>query len=109
MKIKNLIFYLSIGILLSGLVIAFSITVYDKKEISKQISQKLFHVPEGYNAASVPKGTILLLLAVGLIGVLGISRRKKESGNPAQRNEIDREPDNHNLNEGKKKPLRKNP
>ena len=101
---KNLIFYLSIGILLSGLAIAFSITVYDKKEISKQISKKLFHVPESYHASAVPKGTILLLLAVGLIGVLGISRKKKESGNPAQRNEIDRESENHNLNEGKKNP-----
>ena len=101
MKIKNLIFFLFIGILLSGLAIAVFITVHDKEEISKQINQKLFPVPESYNAASVSKGTILLLLTVGLIGVLGISRKKKEVGNPAQRNEADREPDHQNLNEDK--------
>ena len=101
MKIKNLIFFLFIGILLSGLAIAVFITVHDKEEISKQINQKLFQVPESHNAASVSKGTILLLLAVGLIGVLGISRKKKEIGNPAQRNEADREPDHQNLNEDK--------
>ena len=101
MKIKNLIFFLFIGILLSGLAIAVFITVHDKEEISKQINQNLFPVPESYNAASVSKGTILLLLAVGLIGVLGISRKKKEIGNPAQRNEADREPDHQNLNEDK--------
>ena len=84
MKIKNLIFFLLIGILLSGLAITIFVTVHDKEEISKQISQKLFQVPEGYNAASVSKGTILLLLAVGVIGVLGISRKKRELGSPAQ-------------------------
>ena len=99
MKIKNLIFFLFISILLSALAIAVSITVFDKNEISKQISQKLFQVPESYNAASVSKGTILLLLAVGVIGVLGISRKKKELGNPAQRNEANREPEHQNLNE----------
>jgi hypothetical protein len=101
MKIKNLIFYLFISILLSGLAIAVFTTVYDKNEISKQINQKLFQVPESYNAASVSKGTILLLLAVGVIGVLGISRKKKELGNPAQRSEANREPDHQNLNEDK--------
>ena len=108
MKIKNFIFFLFISILLSALAIGVFITVYEKAEISKQISQKLFQVPEGYNAASVSKGTILLLLAVGLIGVLGISRKKKELGNPAQRNETDREPDHQNLNEDKQKPTAKN-
>jgi hypothetical protein len=101
MKIKNLIFFLFISILLSGLAIAVFITVYDKEEISKQINQNLFQVPESYNAASVSKGTILLLLAVGVIGVLGISRKKRELGSPAQRNETNREPDHHNLNEDK--------
>ena len=101
MKIKNLIFFLLIGTLLSGLVTAGFISVHDKEEVSKQINQNQFQVPEGYNAASVSKGTILLLLAVGVIGVLGISRKKKELGNPAQRSEINREADHHNLNEDK--------
>ena len=101
MKIKNLIFFLFIGILLSGLAIAVFITVHDKEEISKQINQKLFPVPESYNAASVSKGAVLLLLAVGVIGVLGISRKRKELGIPAQRNETNREPNLQNMNEGK--------
>jgi len=101
MKIKNLIFFLFIGILLSGLAIGVFITVYEKAEISKQISQKLFQVPEGYNAASVSKGTILLLLAVGVIGVLGISRKKRGLRSPAQGSKLDRESDHQNLNEDK--------
>ena len=101
MKIKNLIFFLLISILLSGLVIIVFISVHDKEAISQQINQNQFQVPESYNAASVSKGTILLLLAVGIIGALGISRRKREHGSPAQRNETNREPDHQNLNEEK--------
>ena len=101
MKIKNLIFFLLIGTLLSGLVTAGFISVHDKEAISEQIKQNQFQVPESYNAASVSKGTILLLLAVGLIGVLGISRRKREHGSPVQRKETDREADHQNLNEDK--------
>jgi hypothetical protein len=101
MKIKNLIFFLLISTLLSGLVTAGFISVRDKEGISKQTNQIPYQVPESYNVASVSKGTVLLLLAVGLIGVLGISRKKKELGDPAQRNETNRERDNHNLNEDK--------
>ncbi len=102
MKIKNLIFFLLISILLSGLVIVVFISVHDKEEISKQINQNQFQVPESYNAASVSKGTILLLLAVGLIGVLGISRKKRELGGPAQRNGTNREADHQNPSNQKK-------
>ena len=88
MKIKNLIFILLIGTLLSGLVTAGFISVHDKEEVSEKINQNQFQIPESYNAASVSKGTILLLLAVGVIGVLGISRKKKDIGSQAQNNEI---------------------
>jgi hypothetical protein len=86
MKIKNLIFILLIGTLLSGLVTAGFISVHDKEEVSEQINQNQFQIPENYNAASVSKEAILLLLAVGVIGILGISRKKRELGGPAQRN-----------------------
>jgi hypothetical protein len=102
MKIKNLIFFLLISILLSGLVIAVFISIHDKKEISKQINQNQFQIPGSYNAASVSKGTILLLLAVGVIGILGISRKKRELGGPAQRNGTDREADHQNPSNQKK-------
>jgi F0F1-type ATP synthase assembly protein I len=101
MKIKNLIFFLFISILLSGLAFAVFNTVHGKEEISKQINQNPPQVPENYNAASVSKGSILLLLAVGIIGVLGISRKKKEIGNPAQRNGTNTADDHQNLNEDK--------
>jgi ABC-type Fe3+ transport system permease subunit len=108
MKIKNLILFLFTSILLSGLVIAGFISARDKEAISTQINQNQFQVSESYNTASVSKGTILLLLAVGLIGFLGISRKKKELGSPAQRNETIKEPDHQNSNEDKQKPIAKN-
>jgi hypothetical protein len=101
MKIKNLIFFLLIGILLSGLGTAGFISVHDKEDSSMPINQNSTQVPKSYNAASVSKGTILLLLAVGVIGVLGISRKKKELGTPDQRNEAREEPDRQNMNEDK--------
>jgi len=42
------------------------------------INQSPLQVSESYNAASVSEGTAMLLLAVGVIGVLGISRKRKE-------------------------------
>ena len=109
MKIKNLIFFLMTGILLSGLVAAGFISVNDKEVISEQNNQNQIQVPENSNAASDSKGIVLLLLAVGVIGVLGISRKKRGLGNSAQRNEINTIPDNQNLNEDKQKPKAKNP
>ncbi len=99
MKIKNLIFFLLISILLPGLFIEGFISVHDKEEIYMPINQSPLQVPESYNAASVSKGAVLLLLAVGVIGVLGISRKRKELGIPAQRNETNREPNLQNMNE----------
>jgi phosphotransferase system glucose/maltose/N-acetylglucosamine-specific IIC component len=99
MKIRNLIFFLLISILLSGSVIAGFISVHDKEEISMPINQSPLQVSESYNAASVSEGTAMLLFAVGVIGVLGIRRKKKELGNPAQRNETNREPNLQNMNE----------
>ena len=100
MKIKNLIFLL-ISILLSGLVIAGFISVHDKEEISMLINQSRLQVPENYNTASITKGGVLILLAVGVIGAFGIGRKRKELGNPAQRNETNREPNLQNMNEDK--------
>jgi hypothetical protein len=102
MKIKNLIFILLISTLLSGLVTADFISVHDKEEVSEQINQNQFQIPESYNADSVSKGTILLLLAVGVIGVLGISRKKRELGGPAHRNGTNREADHQNPSNQKK-------
>jgi hypothetical protein len=73
----------------------------NENQVSEQINQNQFQIPESYNADSVSKGTILLLLAVGVIGVLGISRKKRGLGSPAQGSQLDRESDHQNLNEDK--------
>jgi hypothetical protein len=54
-------------------------------------------------AASISEGTILLLLAVGVIGALGISRIKKSIGSPAQRNATDSASGDENVNEDRQK------
>ena len=102
MKIKNLIFFLLIGTLLSGLVTAGFISVHDKEEVSEKIKQNQFQIPESSNAASFSKGTLLLLLAVGVIGVLGIGRKKRGLGSPAQRNGTNSEADHQNPSSQKK-------
>jgi hypothetical protein len=90
-----------ISTLLSGLVIAGFISVHDKEEISMPVNKSPLQVPESYNAASISKATVLLLLAVGVIGVLRISRKRKELGNSAQRNETNRELNFQDMNEDK--------
>ena len=83
MKITKPLFVSLISILLlSGLVIAGLTPVQDKEEFSMLIYQSLLQVPESYDDASLSIETVLLLLAVGVIGVLGISRKRIELGNP---------------------------
>jgi hypothetical protein len=83
MKIKNFIFFVFISAILSGLIGIVFISAHNYKEISMQINQNQIHIPNSYQPASISKGTILLLLAVGVIGVLGISRKKKNIGGHA--------------------------
>ena len=103
MKIKNFIFFVFICTILSGLIVIVFISAHNYKEISMQLSQNQIHIPNSYKAASTSKGTILLLLAVGVIGVLGISRKKKNIGRPAQRSEASICPEPENLIKDKKK------
>ena len=99
MKIKNLIFFTLISVILSGLTTIVFVSVFDKEETTRLFDQNQVKVPETYSAASVSEGTILLLLAVGVIGVLGVSRKKKDIANPAQEKELNRAPDHQYLNE----------
>jgi len=99
MKIKNLILFGLTSLILSGLTTIVLVSVFDKEETTRLFDQNQVKVPETYTAASISKGTILLLLAVGVIGVLGVSRKKKEILNPAQKNETNRAPNHQNLNE----------
>ena len=77
MKIKNLIFLTLTSVILSGLTAIVFISVWDKEETTRLFDQDQVEVPETYSAASISKGTILLLLTVGVIGVLGVSRKRK--------------------------------
>ena len=98
MKIKNFIFFGLLSVILSGLFVFISISITNYKEISIQINQNQIYLPNSYQAASISKRTILLLLAAGIIGVLGISRRKKNIGGPAQRNEASSGSEHQNSN-----------
>jgi len=99
MKIKNLIFLTLTSVILLGLTTHVFISVLDKEETTRLLDQNQVKIPETHTAASIPKTTILLLLAVGVIGVLGVSRKKKNIDNPAQENEMNRAPHNQDLNE----------
>ena len=86
MKIKTFIFITLIGIILSGLSTIMLMPVFDKKENTGLIDQEPLQVPQTYTAASMSKGTILMLLAVGIVGALGVSRTKKNIKESVQRN-----------------------
>jgi hypothetical protein len=58
----------------------------DKSETFQLKNQNQIFVIESDAARSISKGTILLLLAVGVIGVLGVARKKKCRGDKAQIN-----------------------
>jgi hypothetical protein len=105
MKISNFTFILLLGVILLGLMAAGYVSVHDMEETSKLGSQHNARTSEGYAAASISKGTILLLLVVGVIGALGVSRKKKDSGGSDQKNETPSTPSQQNLDVGKQKPI----
>ena len=99
MKIKHLIFFALSGVILSGLTTIVFVSVLDKEETVRLLEQNEVEVPETHHVAAMSKGTILLLLAVGVIGVLGVSRKRKGIVNPAPKNETTRAPNHQDLNE----------
>jgi hypothetical protein len=88
MKIKRLIFFASISVILSALAAIAYMSVLDKKETVRLFDQNQPNIAENYVAASMSKGTIILLLAVGAIGVLGVSRKKNDTDYSAPKKEI---------------------
>ena len=99
MKTTRHKFVLTIGIILLGFFVVAHIAINDKKKMAPQIMENEVPVSKSYNAASISEGTILLLLAAGVIGALVISRKKKDVSSAAKRNESPVGPDNRNLNE----------
>jgi hypothetical protein len=99
MKIKNLILFVLISVILSGLTTIVYVSVFDKEATTRLLDQNQVKIPETHTAASIPKTTILLLLAVGVIGVLGVSRNKKALDDPAEEKEMIRTFHNQDSNE----------
>ena len=109
MKIKTFIFIALISIILSGLTTIMFMSVFGKKENTRLINQGQLQVPQTYTAASMSKGTILMLLAVGIVGALGVSRTRRGNGSPAQRNKANGAPDYQNANENRQNLIPKGP
>jgi hypothetical protein len=98
MKIKRLIFFAFTGLILSGITTIVFISVSDKEETIRLLDQNQVKVPDTHSAASISKGAILLLLSVGVIGVLGVSRKKKDTVNLPHKSETNRTQDDQDLN-----------
>jgi hypothetical protein len=91
MKINRFIFFLFVSVILFGIIAGLLILVGEMNAVSGRIDQNQVPASDNYASASFSKGTILLLLAVGVIGALGVSRRKKDSGSDSNRNATYRE------------------
>jgi hypothetical protein len=105
MKIKNFISFALTSVILIGLTTIGIITVFEKERTTRLFDQNEAKVFETYNAASISKGTIFLLLAVGLIGVLGISRKRKIESDIVQNNKDDGSSENQNFADDKPKSI----
>ena len=89
MKIAKLISITLTSIILSALTAIAIVSVFDKQETLRVFEQERINIPKTYTAASISKGTLLLLLVVGIIGALGVSRKRKifqnnENDKPAE-------------------------
>jgi hypothetical protein len=103
MKITNFKLITLIGVLLTGLLILLLFHGDDRDPSSRLSHHDQIRVPDRYVAASLSEGTILLLLAAGVIGALGISRLKKGLRSPAQRSATDSASGDENVNEDRQK------
>lgn len=97
MSNKNLKFPALIGIILIGLLVFIFFYGHDKPRSPESSNKDQISVPNRSEAASISKGTILLLLAVGVIGVLGVSRKKKITSGIVQNNGDDRPAENQDF------------
>ena len=109
MKFKSFIFFALISVVLAVLLILTVISVHDQSVATRYKNQNQISVSKGYAAASISKGTIFLLLAVSVIGVLGISRKRKSSVDLSQHDRIENKTENQNLKEDDQKIITPNP
>ena len=81
MKIRNLVFFAFSGAILSGFAVGAFILSDNPEKVLARFDQDRDRTPEIYESASMSEGTILLLLAVGVIGALGVSRKRQYNVN----------------------------
>lgn len=103
MKNKNFIFFILISAIFTGLLSLSFFSLNDKLPISILNEDNQIPAPENYAAASITKGSIFLLLIVGIIGFLGVSRKKKITGEVTENNRADATVDNQSFNSNEKK------
>ena len=84
MKIRNLAYIASISILIIGSGVPGFLETRKKPMIPNQDRQHHLSAPHSKLFVSIPKSTIWVLLAVGVIGVLSVRRKKKIKRSPAQ-------------------------
>ena len=84
MKIKNLAYIASISVLIIGSGVLGFLEIHKKPAIPHQGRQHHQAVPHSNPSISIPKSTILVLLAVGVVGVLSVRRQKKTKGSAVQ-------------------------
>jgi F0F1-type ATP synthase assembly protein I len=88
MKIKNLAYIAPISILILGGGALGFLEIHKKAVIPNQSRQYQQAAPHSKLSVSIPKSVILILLAVGVVGVLSVSRKKNSKGNPAQQKKL---------------------
>lgn len=84
MKIKNLAFIALPSMIICGIGILKFLEVHHRSANPLRMHQH--QIPERYSdrSASISNSTILVLLAVGVTGALGVRRKKKNKQSPAQ-------------------------
>jgi len=88
MKIKNLAYVAVISMLIIGSGILGFLEIRTKSMIKRHDGQHHLATPDNGHSVSIPKSTVLALLAVGVIGVLTVRRKKKDKKSPAHHNKL---------------------
>ena len=84
MKTKNLVIIAFVSMVLCAIGVLGFLEAHYRSVILRHIRQHQILPPDGDRSVSISKGTILLLLAVGVIGALSVRRKNKDKGNPVR-------------------------
>jgi len=102
MKIHHLIIFAFSGAILLGLTAGVFISADHPEKLFARFDQNRDRTPENYAAASISKGSILSLLVVGVIGALGVNRKRKHTGSDWDGHAADRASQPPKANEDRK-------